>query len=438
MISYIYEYENGIKKNNVGYARVEARNGQCKIMIHVKCASMNGKTLKAYIFHRDMKGMEGIFIGEMMPQNTIGEMRFFTEESNISGSSYGLNQMGGIVLYATEKRFLGTEWDDKPIDLRQFREWKKESKLVELKEQIGANSIEQQIEELAANQNNRLSVAECVVEVEQEEAIDRKEQDKVTKELVAEENKEKEQEYSLEQDKAAYIESNHIVEKEAQLREEVVEEVSKNIIIQEELETLEDQQKKGLEENKEIENKQAAEELSTEVEKQSKENTRRFQNQEKVFAQQEAIWRQEVRNLQKDITEKSAQRQTEANFSKEEGTSLRAEQILQKYPNMYPFEDNEIAACVRIEPQDIGVFPMEVWVLANNSFLLHGYYSYRHLIFAKRRNGMEYEYFIGIPGVYHNRERFMAQMFGFHRFKPIKRHRERVGEFGYWYQTIMI
>ena len=115
-----------------------------------------------------------------------------------------------------------------------------------------------------------------------------------------------------------------------------------------------------------------------------------------------------------------------------------AKRIYNSFPRMYPFEDNDIAWCVKIEPQDIGLFPMDVWVLGNNSFLLHGYYSYRHLIFARinDRDGMHY--ILGVPGIYHNREKFMAKMFGFERFKCIKKKELRTGEFGYWYIPIIL
>lgn len=103
---------------------------------------------------------------------------------------------------------------------------------------------------------------------------------------------------------------------------------------------------------------------------------------------------------------------------------------------MYPFEDNEVVWCVRLEPQDIGALPMENWSYGNNSFLLHGFYCYSHLIFARISDKTGTKYIIGVPGIYHNREKFMARMFGFDSFKSIKRKDLRTGEFGYWYAPI--
>ena len=109
------------------------------------------------------------------------------------------------------------------------------------------------------------------------------------------------------------------------------------------------------------------------------------------------------------------------------------ERILDRGMRMYPFEDDQVTACIRMEPQDIGMLPMQYWRLASNSFLLHGYYSYRHLIMAQKNDGT---YIFGIPGVNYERERFMAGMFGFDKFKPVRSRASGGNEFGYWYMEL--
>lgn len=54
---------------------------------------------------------------------------------------------------------------------------------------------------------------------------------------------------------------------------------------------------------------------------------------------------------------------------------------------------------MEIEPEDIKRFANTNWGLLNNSFLNHGYYAYRHLIFGKQAKSDGYEYIIGVPGV---------------------------------------
>lgn len=109
--------------------------------------------------------------------------------------------------------------------------------------------------------------------------------------------------------------------------------------------------------------------------------------------------------------------------------------ILEQCPGMYPFEDDTVDACVRLEPQDIGRMPIDCWAYGSNSFLLHGYYSYRHLILARMKKEEEGNggYILGVPGTRHSREAFMANMFGFRVFKPIREGKEGVSDFGYWY-----
>ncbi|MCM1246001.1 MAG: DUF6128 domain-containing protein [Roseburia sp.] len=106
--------------------------------------------------------------------------------------------------------------------------------------------------------------------------------------------------------------------------------------------------------------------------------------------------------------------------------------IFRTHPNMYPFEDDEIEESVQISPADLSDFPQRFWHLASNSFLLEGYYKYRHLIFV-RADGKLY---LGIPGQYHRRDKFLADMFGFTKFKSIYNRAVKLGDFGYWLMEI--
>lgn len=49
LISYIYEYEGKQKGKNVGFAKLEARNGQCRINVNVKRIYMSGNAIGAYL-----------------------------------------------------------------------------------------------------------------------------------------------------------------------------------------------------------------------------------------------------------------------------------------------------------------------------------------------------------------------------------------------------
>lgn len=66
----------------------------------------------------------------------------------------------------------------------------------------------------------------------------------------------------------------------------------------------------------------------------------------------------------------------------------------------------------KIQRQDLTLLPRKSWYLANNSFLLHGYYNYHHLLFVEKDNAQ----YLGVPGIYDHREARAAELFGFPRF----------------------
>ena len=88
--------------------------------------------------------------------------------------------------------------------------------------------------------------------------------------------------------------------------------------------------------------------------------------------------------------------------------------LRRKYPKILAFDYEPGCEILTIKPQDIGLLPREAWIFGNNSFLLHGYYSYRYLILARLENpGGEPRYLLGVPGHYSSNEKYMASMFGF-------------------------
>ncbi len=96
------------------------------------------------------------------------------------------------------------------------------------------------------------------------------------------------------------------------------------------------------------------------------------------------------------------------------------------------FPGSQIVECVKIVPQDIGKLSMGNWALGKNSFLTHGYYHYRYIMLGKVLIDNEEKYVIGVPGVYTNKERYLANMFGFSQFVPVKKCKIFTGNFGYW------
>ena len=96
--------------------------------------------------------------------------------------------------------------------------------------------------------------------------------------------------------------------------------------------------------------------------------------------------------------------------------------------------------CTKIQRQDLSRLIRREWQLANNSFLLHGYYNYHHLAFLQEGENL----YLGVPGVYSEKERRAAQAFGFPGFVNYEeemldlpeREKEDRADFGYWCRQV--
>ncbi|MCH5260817.1 MAG: hypothetical protein J1F18_13730 [Lachnospiraceae bacterium] len=104
------------------------------------------------------------------------------------------------------------------------------------------------------------------------------------------------------------------------------------------------------------------------------------------------------------------------------------EQILSSYENIHPYGDERVY--VKLEPKDFVILQSKYQHLVNNSFLLHGFYNYRYIILGK-----EQDYYLGVPGVFYEREKMVAQMFGFEAFE-CPGGNVRGGEFGYYLRKV--
>ena len=94
----------------------------------------------------------------------------------------------------------------------------------------------------------------------------------------------------------------------------------------------------------------------------------------------------------------------------------------------------------KIQRSDISILPRRFWSLANNSFLLHGYHNYNHLLLAEEAGRL----WLGVPGIYDPREARAADLFGFPQFtreyaaqldlEPEER--SDSDDFGYWCRCV--
>ena len=111
------------------------------------------------------------------------------------------------------------------------------------------------------------------------------------------------------------------------------------------------------------------------------------------------------------------------------------QELLETQPVLQPFSNEEIR-CVRIELKDLRMLPSSNWHLCNNSFLLHAFFTHRHLILGKNPSARGSQWFIGVPGIRYRQEHVLAAIFGFSDFLPDKESENAEAPFGYWYHAM--
>lgn len=77
-----------------------------------------------------------------------------------------------------------------------------------------------------------------------------------------------------------------------------------------------------------------------------------------------------------------------------------------------PESHTAVSGARKIQRSDLSLLPRKFWPLANNSFLLHGYHNYAHLLLVEEDDRM----WLGVPGIYDPREARAAELFGFPQF----------------------
>ena len=111
------------------------------------------------------------------------------------------------------------------------------------------------------------------------------------------------------------------------------------------------------------------------------------------------------------------------------------QQLCAIYPIVHPFGDGR--AYLSIEPRDFVVLQERFQPMVQNSFLLHGFYHYRHLLLGRQRQGKNFQYFLGVPGVFYEKEKSVALFYGFESFEGATTPAPE-GSFGYYMKRVLL
>lgn len=382
LVSYIYAYPGGVRDKNVGFAKAEVRNGQFKLTVSVKGVYTDTPELfGVYVMVDGKKHQPGGFTllktGAVMVNQGIGQYQDIFNPMNINQSGYTFEDISGIALARENEDFyrMFSLWEDCILNTEDIIFAQPEAAAASNPEAQADSeevSVKEQVNRTAGQEAERKS-AEMSGNVRESETVRRN----------AEDVSEKEVEDVVEAavtSKPATPESAQSAGQQADLQQETAQMKAQQVRAMEAVQELlfRNTNPQGtMPQNTKLQNAKPQEEMPA------------F---EKVF-------------INRDFID--------------------------------AFEDDYFYDCVEVTPELLKQLPIEDDAVVNNSFLVHGYYNFKHILFGKVcENDNNTRYFIGVPGMYCNRERFMASMFGFCNFKKSHRSDYSNPYFGYWYQEI--
>lgn len=398
LVSYIYAYPGGVRDKNVGFAKAEVRNGQFKLTVSVKGVYTDTPELfGVYVMVDGKKHQPGGFTllktGTVMVNQGIGQYQDLFNPMNINQSGYTFEDISGIALARENEDFyrMFSLWEDCILNTEDITFAQPEaaaasnpvaqagSEEVSVKEQADSEevSVKEQVNRTTGQEAERKS-AEMSGNVRESETVRRNAED-------VSENEVEDVVEAAVTSKPATPESAQSAGRQADLQQETAQ--------------MKAQQVRAME------------------------------------AVQELLFRNT--NPQGTMPQNTKLQHTTPQNAKPQEEMPAFEKVFINRDFIDAFEDDYFYDCVEVTPELLKQLPIEDDAVVNNSFLVHGYYNFKHILFGKVcENDNNTRYFIGVPGMYCNRERFMASMFGFCNFKKSHRSDYSNPYFGYWYQEI--
>ncbi len=168
LISYIYAYEGKTKGKNIGFAKLESRNGQCKLSVNVKKVYVGGSDLGVYLLSPEKE----ICLGTIFIRGGTGEFRTSVSIDNVAESGIPMDRCYGLSIHEKEDawRSYATIWEDEVAQAAEVELAEVTSEKVgDPNEQIH-KKIEALEKEIAENESAEADIAVAQTEDKEETA----------------------------------------------------------------------------------------------------------------------------------------------------------------------------------------------------------------------------------------------------------------------------
>ena len=155
-IAYVYDYESGKKGSNCGFIKVEVKDQQCSVEIHLHCPGLpENVKCNIYGFTRKDGLINGILLDTCETEKETVECLIITDATDMNDSGVAMGKLGGMIITSDTGGFFGTEWDDQPIRPENFHEIKampdadipESAKITSQKPEVPADMVLQEMPE---------------------------------------------------------------------------------------------------------------------------------------------------------------------------------------------------------------------------------------------------------------------------------------------------
>ena len=444
ILSYLYRYEKAEKKECFGFVKAEQKSGSLKLTIQIDDERLlQGMELKLCFYERQGESWQVWQLDTLITQEHKEEIHL-TYPAAMLPAGFRIKGQSGVLLYYQDAFYYGSVWigEEIPAETLEPLRWHKI---------VNSAKDKSQMQENKSGKDIAGKISEKQTETEKIIPDKMSEKQKVSTRNITDEMLQEQQE-SEENilEKKGQINTESFEEKDFQKRaENKIENIkseenlpdsendiahSNNTNIEESVK-IKEFSEDGIESKNKSELEQKSE-LKTDSELESK-------TELKTDSELESKTELKTDAEMESKTELKIDSEIEHQIKIEAETEPEATSVVDNFEKMWinamkknPSVDNIFNTAFyegcRISTADLAQFGEEASVLKSNQFLLKGYGRYHHILAGKVRYAGEERYCIGVPGIYENREKYMAEIYQFPVFLSLTENRMKTGSFGYW------
>ena len=420
ILSYLYRYEKAEKKECFGFVKAEQKSGSLKLTIQIDDERLlQGMELKLCFYERQGESWQVWQLDTLITQEHKEEIHL-TYPAAMLPAGFRIKAQSGVLLYYQDAFYYGSVWigEEIPAETLEPLRWHKI---------VNSAKDKSQMQENKSGKDIAGKISEKQTETEKILPDKMSEKQKVSTRNITDEMLQEQQE----------LEEN-ILEEKGQINTESFEEKDFQKRAENKIENIKSEENLPDSENDIAHSNNTNIEESVKI-KEFSEDSIESKNKSELELKSELKTDAEMESK----SELKIDSEIEPQIKIEAETEPEATSVVDNFEKMWinamkknPSVDNIFNTAFyegcRISTADLAQFGEEASVLKSNQFLLKGYGRYHHILAGKVRYAGEERYCIGVPGIYENREKYMAEIYQFPVFLSLTENRMKTGSFGYW------